>query len=140
MPSVAGDSEQAARKALARVQLKVSHVQHEPSSTIPAGDAIRTDPAAGLSVPVGSGVTLFISSGQPEVTVPDVTGQSESAAKATLEGKGFNVTTSTQTSTSTPAGNVISQSPAGGSHAPGSTGLGAGTMGIENSARIGSGR
>ena len=29
---------------------------------------------------------------------------------------------------------------AGGSHAPGSTGLGAGTMGIENSARIGSGR
>ena len=29
---------------------------------------------------------------------------------------------------------------AGGSHAPGSTGLGAGTMGVENSARIGSGR
>jgi hypothetical protein len=29
---------------------------------------------------------------------------------------------------------------AGGSHAPGSTGLGAGTMGIENSARIGSAR
>jgi hypothetical protein len=28
----------------------------------------------------------------------------------------------------------------GGSHAPGSTGLGAGTMGIENSARVGSGR
>ena len=29
---------------------------------------------------------------------------------------------------------------AGGSHAPGSTGLGAGTMGAESSARIGSGR
>lgn len=29
---------------------------------------------------------------------------------------------------------------AGGSHAPGSTGLGAGTMGVESSARIGSGR
>ena len=29
---------------------------------------------------------------------------------------------------------------AGGSHAPGSTGLGAGTMGIENNARAGSGR
>ena len=29
---------------------------------------------------------------------------------------------------------------AGGSHAPGSTGLGAGTMGVENSARVGSAR
>jgi hypothetical protein len=29
---------------------------------------------------------------------------------------------------------------AGGSHAPGSTGLGAGTMGVENAARVGSAR
>jgi hypothetical protein len=29
---------------------------------------------------------------------------------------------------------------AGGSHAPGSTGLGAGTMGVESTARVGSGR
>jgi hypothetical protein len=29
---------------------------------------------------------------------------------------------------------------AGGSHAPGSTGLGAGTMGVESTARIGSAR
>jgi hypothetical protein len=29
---------------------------------------------------------------------------------------------------------------AGGSHAPGGTGLGAGTMGVENSARVGSAR
>ena len=29
---------------------------------------------------------------------------------------------------------------AGGSHAPGSTGLGAGTMGVESSARVGSAR
>jgi serine/threonine-protein kinase len=52
------------------------------------------------------------------VTVPDVTGESEAQAKSDLHGQGFEVSTTTQTSTSTPAGDVISQTPAGNSQAP----------------------
>jgi serine/threonine-protein kinase len=45
-----------------------------------------------------------------------VTGQSEASAKSTLENRGFSVgTTTTQVSSTVQAGNVISQSPAGGS-------------------------
>ena len=89
---------------------------------MPSGQATRTDPAAGVSVPVGSGVTLYISSGKPQVSVKDVTGQSEAAATAALRAQGFTVSTSTQESTTVTPGNVISQSPPGGTPAaPGST-------------------
>jgi serine/threonine-protein kinase len=124
VPSVVGESQQAAKQTLARARLTVSRVEHEASNTVSAGDATRTEPSAGFSVPVGTGVTLFISSGRPVtlVTVPDVTGQPESSATATLRGQGFHVTTSTQPSANTPSGNVISQDPTGGSRVrPGST-------------------
>jgi serine/threonine-protein kinase len=51
------------------------------------------------------------------VTVPDVTGESEGDAKAQL-GKNFNVTTSTQTSSTATPGTVLSQNPAGGTSVP----------------------
>jgi beta-lactam-binding protein with PASTA domain len=94
----------------------------ESSPSVPAGDATRTDPAVGYPLPAGSGVTLYVSSGKPKVTVEDVTGQSEAAAKTNLTKQGFSVATTTRTSSTVTAGNVISQSPSGGSQAaPGST-------------------
>jgi serine/threonine-protein kinase len=56
-------------------------------------------------------VALYISSGKPMVTVPNVVGQSESAAKSQLTNAGFVVTTTSQTTTTAPDGNVIDQSP-----------------------------
>ncbi len=73
---------------LARARLKF-RTQHETSDSIPAGRATRTQPADGQSVPVGTRVTLFISSGRPLVTVPNVVGQSEGAARAQLADQGF---------------------------------------------------
>ncbi len=67
---------------------------------------------------MGAQVELFVSSGKPEVTVPDETGQSESDAKAALEAAGLTAATTTQTSSSVSAGNVISQDPPGGSTVP----------------------
>jgi serine/threonine-protein kinase len=57
-------------------------------------------------------VTLVVSSGQPQKKVPDVRGESQSAATSQLTAAGFNVDPSTQTSSSATAGNVISQDPA----------------------------
>jgi beta-lactam-binding protein with PASTA domain/predicted Ser/Thr protein kinase len=88
----------------------------QPSSTVAAGHAINTDPAAGTVVQVGSPVTVFVSSGPAPVHVPDVTGRTQSAAEAALTGVGLAVGTVTRQPSSTQtAGDVISQSPSGGS-------------------------
>jgi beta-lactam-binding protein with PASTA domain len=49
--------------------------------------------------------------------VPDVRGESQSAATSQLTGDGFTVNPTTETSSSATAGNVISQDPAGGAQA-----------------------
>jgi serine/threonine-protein kinase len=80
---------------------------------------INTDPAAGTEVQLGSGVTVFVSSGPAPVRVPDVTGQSQSAAEAALTSAGLTVgTISKQVSSTQAPGTVISQSPRGGTSVP----------------------
>ncbi len=112
VPSVVGQSQNAAQKALTKAHLKYN-IQHEPSETIAKGKATRTDPANGQSVGVGSTVTLYLSSGKPMVNVPNVIGESVSSARSQLNNAGFVVTTTDQTTTSAPDGNVIDQTPAG---------------------------
>ncbi len=120
--SVAGLPEAQAIRELRRQGLKVARIERETSAGVPAGQATRTDPSAGVSVPLGSGVTLYISSGKPKLNVKDVTGEPQASAAATLRGQGFNVSVSQQSSSTVTPGNVISQSPSGGTPAaPGST-------------------
>ncbi len=114
VPSVSGLTAAQAKQELNAARLKVGRTVTEPSSTVPKGDATRTDPQSGQPLPINSEVTLFVSSGPAAVPVPDVTGQSQSSATALLQSQGFTVTTSTQESTTVQPGNVISQSPAGG--------------------------
>jgi serine/threonine-protein kinase len=118
VPSLLGDTVRQAKTELRRAGLRVGSIRHQSSPTAPKGQVMSTDPSAGQSVPAGSKVTLVVSSGPAKVTVPDVTGESEAQAKSDLHGQGFEVSTTTQTSTSTPAGDVISQTPAGNSQAP----------------------
>jgi beta-lactam-binding protein with PASTA domain/predicted Ser/Thr protein kinase len=122
VPSVARLPLSQAEQKIRRAKLKVGRVASESSSSVPAGDVTRTDPAAGATPTVGTAVTVFVSSGAPHTTVPNVTGQSEGAARATLSNGGFKVSTSTQQTSSASPGTVISQTPSGGSSAsPGST-------------------
>ncbi len=118
VPPVVGLPEDQAVRAIKAAKLKISRIQTESSDTIATGAATRTDPSAGQQEPVGSSVTLFISTGQPKVNVPDVTGQTVNAAKSQLQSAGFKVTTTSQTSASVKSGTVISQSPAGGTPEP----------------------
>ncbi len=117
IPSVVGMAEAKAIRTLRRARLKISGIQQENSDTIAAGHATRTDPAAGQQQPVGSSVTLFVSSGQAKVGVPNVIGENESAAKSALQNAGFSVSTTSQTSSTVRSGDVISQSPAGNAQA-----------------------
>jgi serine/threonine-protein kinase len=117
VPSVQGLKQASAARLLTKSGLKVTHVVQQASSRFRTGEATGTSPGAGRPLPPGTGVTLIVSSGQPQKPIPDVRNLSQSAATSQLSNAGFNVSTSTQESTSVTAGNVISQDPAGGTKA-----------------------
>ncbi len=111
VPSVFGMSERQAEGAIAQVGLK-SRPQHESSQTVPAGEAIGTDPSSGQTVPVGQPVTLLVSTGKPLVGVPDVVDVAQAIAEADVVNAGLTVgSVTTQPSTTIPPGNVISVNP-----------------------------
>jgi serine/threonine-protein kinase len=90
IPNVEGQMVEAAQQVLvgAPFLLNVT-VAEEPSSTIAKGRVIRTDPAIGTTVASGSTVTLVVSGGGNQSTVPDVAGQSEADAKSLLNAAGL---------------------------------------------------
>jgi beta-lactam-binding protein with PASTA domain/predicted Ser/Thr protein kinase len=90
-------------------------VQDRSSTTVPAGTVIATEPSQGVAVVAGSPVTVLVSSGLPQVDVPEVTGQSETEARETLRAAGLHagVVTKQEAPGQTP-GSVLSQSPAVG--------------------------
>jgi serine/threonine-protein kinase len=91
----------------------------QASSTVASGHVINTEPAAGTEVEIGSSVTVFVSSGPAPVRVPDLAGQQQATAEASLTSAGLSVGTVTRQPSSTqPAGTVISQSPGAGSSVP----------------------
>jgi beta-lactam-binding protein with PASTA domain/predicted Ser/Thr protein kinase len=87
----------------------------EASPTVPAGKVIGTNPPAGTVEQLGSGVEVLVSSGPAPVNVPDVTGESLTAAEASLTNAGLSVGTVTKkTNSAQSPETVLSQAPAGG--------------------------
>ena len=98
-----------AEAKLAAVQLKAG-VQEQYDEAVPTGVVISAGTAPGTEVPRDSEVALVVSLGPAPVPIPDVTGQSGSAAAATLEGAGF-VVSGTEGS---PNGTVLATDPPAG--------------------------
>ena len=67
----------------------VPTLRSEPSSTIEAGRVIGSEPPAGTEQTVGSRVTVLVSSGPAQVRVPDVKGDTQSAAESALANAGL---------------------------------------------------
>ncbi len=61
----------------------------EESDTIDKGKIIRTEPAVGERIPVGSPVTIWVSTGAASVQVPNLKGKTEDEARATLGSAGL---------------------------------------------------
>lgn len=119
VPNVTGAGEQGATSALSRAGLQ-SDIQFKNSSQS-SGTVIGERPNGGTRAKKGSTVTLVVSSGPASVTVPNVKGQSSTAAEATLLAKSFNVSTNYKHASAS-QGTVIGESPsAGQSVAKGST-------------------
>ena len=111
--------------ATAQAQIKAAHLRstvvERTSDSVKAGLVINSSPQEGNNVPANTLVTLFASTGQAPVAVPNVVGQQQDQAETTLQGKGFHVNVKSDSTSSLPAGQVISQSPSTGTAPPGST-------------------
>jgi serine/threonine-protein kinase len=83
MPDVVGLSLHDAKVRLKRARL-TAEVTREASGSVQAGLVIRTDPGAGRLTERGSSVTLFVSTGPQQVSVPDLVGRDEQDAVTAL--------------------------------------------------------
>ncbi|MDQ3935628.1 MAG: PASTA domain-containing protein [Actinomycetota bacterium] len=88
VPDVRGKSQKEALKLLNAAGFEVTQ-EEEPSSSIEAGRAVRTDPEGGTEQDAGSRVRLFISTGPEQVEVPDVVGLDVDEARAELTDAGL---------------------------------------------------
>jgi eukaryotic-like serine/threonine-protein kinase len=120
VPSVIGESADQAKSTLAAKGFKVG-VGATQASSQPAGTVANQDPTGGQSAGKGTTVHIFLSQGPPQATVPDVRGQSQSAAQSALTRAGLKYSVTRQPSDSVNAGDVISQRPTGGQVDQGST-------------------
>lgn len=117
--NVIGQTVTQAKKLLRRRGLRLGTVLHQSSSQFRPGQIVATSPQPGQQVKIGTAVQVTVSTG---VVVPDVTGESESAAKSDLHNAGFETINVTRQLSGQRAGTVLSQSPNGGTHAlPSST-------------------
>jgi beta-lactam-binding protein with PASTA domain len=88
----------------------------ESSATVMNGEVTRTSPPAGSSVAKGSTVTVYVSTGPAQVSVPSVTGDTQAAASSALTEAGLTPSfTSTPVTDESQDGVVQSQSPTAGS-------------------------
>jgi beta-lactam-binding protein with PASTA domain len=118
LPNVAGLTAAKATGKLKQTGFKPT-TETQPSATVASGRVISTDPPAGTEAQAGSSVTVLVSDGPAQASVPDVVGQSRGAAEATLTNAKLAVGTVTQqTSTEQSPGTVLEQSPAAGSSLP----------------------
>ncbi|WP_405819468.1 PASTA domain-containing protein [Streptomyces sp. NBC_00838] len=90
VPDLTGKSLADAKDALRKAGLAPGVVARSFDEKTDQGDIIRTQPKAGTELRPDAGVALVVSKGRP-VHVPDVTGQSEEEATASLEDAGLDV-------------------------------------------------
>jgi serine/threonine-protein kinase len=112
---------EAASRTLQELDLKVLSRQ-ENSDTVPQGVVIDTEPVAGTEVEKESFVTLVVSAGTEQFTVPQVIGETEEVARALIEAQDFQVgLIEYALSEAVQEQTVISQDPSGGTPAPADT-------------------
>jgi eukaryotic-like serine/threonine-protein kinase len=121
VPGVVGQPYDTAASTLQGAGFAVA--RQDVDSDRPAGIVVGQDPAGNTLATPGAKVTLSVSKGPEETTVPDVTSQDEETARDILRESGFKVKVVHQTTNNPDQdGFVLSQSPPGGTQArPGTT-------------------
>ncbi len=114
VPDLEGKTADEAKKLLQASGLKYQAGTAEYSDTVAKDRIIRQDIAAGSKVAKDTVVTYYLSLGSEGSSIPNVVGQTRTAATTTLNNAGFYVSVETQYSSTVAEGLVISQSPSAG--------------------------
>lgn len=88
LPDLVGKTRSEAEDTLVRMGMRVKFTEQE-SDSVPIGRVISQDPQAGEKVQLKSEVTLTISGGVGDITVPDLTNFTLEEARAALEQLGL---------------------------------------------------
>ena len=115
VPNVKGKTSAQAQQEMANAGLYVS-ITEEYNNNVDAGYVISQSEAGGTKVEKGSTISIVVSLGKEVVTttVPDVRGDTKSSAESRIRAAGLVVSVTEQYDSTVPAGQVISQSLAGG--------------------------
>ncbi|HSD03523.1 MAG TPA: Stk1 family PASTA domain-containing Ser/Thr kinase [Gaiellales bacterium] len=109
-------------QATAKMKQKtlVATCQDQPDPNVPANQASGSQPAAGATAAQNSPVTVLISSGPQQVTVPPVTNMDKNDAIKALHDAGLKATITQQVECTDPTQNniVSAQDPAAGAQVP----------------------
>ena len=108
--SLAGATSATAERALTSIDLHWL-IHKEASSTVDDGVVIRASPGAGTVLTKGDSVSLWVSTGTPQSSVPTLDGLTQDAAQTAITQNGFTVgSVTTDHSKDVPAGSVVSAS------------------------------
>lgn len=116
MIDVVGKNIDDVKVALLNINL-TPEIQYEENTQYAQGIVIKASANVGKMVDEGTNIVLTVSAGSEGIEVPKVVGLSEAEAVSNLEQKGFQVSKTSAADQYIQKGNVISQSPEGGSKA-----------------------
>ena len=113
VPTVAGLTTQVARERVSSVGLTLT-ITDRRFSTLPVDTILSQTPDAGSTTTRGSVVTVVVSGGTEDFTMPDLVGQGLTLARSQLEQKGLEVQVDVQASDQ-PSDTVLATNPTAGS-------------------------
>jgi beta-lactam-binding protein with PASTA domain len=113
-PNLVGLTQSQATNTLANDGLKYT-IATTYSDKVAVGDVVSVSPSPGTPVKQGAVITLTVSKGQQDITVPNVSGQNQDDATNALKQRGFTVAVATDQASSgtVPKGSVVSYTPKG---------------------------
>lgn len=114
VPEWVGDPIASVRLEADRLNIILDEQPPEASETIPVDRVIRTSPEADTPIEPGDTVRVWVSSGEEQVAVPVLIGQTRTEAAATLDRAGLVLGRVTSAPSDQPAGEVISTNPSAG--------------------------
>jgi serine/threonine-protein kinase len=116
VPNVVALGRRAARRALTDAGFEVQE-RRVPDDTVGVDRVVRQSPPGNSQAARGQTVTLDVSTGPAQGSVPDVVGKTEDEARTALEGAGFRVTVARKEDPTVKVGTVLDQNPAKGASA-----------------------
>jgi len=114
VPEVVGFTEEDARSLLSDTGFRDIRTEPVFDPEVEAGQVASQNPEAGADAPLSATITLFVSQGAEERSVPDLAGRTASEAEAILRQQGFEVAQQLENSGDVPQGTVIRTQPGAG--------------------------